>query len=100
MPDEKQPLASEMIREGRDHIKTLRVTVIFQWVLIVALIIGLIGTNVYHIYQWSQCDTVVVDSGDGDGNANYIQGDNTGGVYNNGTGSSETQEEWQQGDSN
>ena len=49
---------------------------------IILLVIALAGTNLYHIHQWSQFDTIVVDSGDGEGNANYIQGDNTGGIYN------------------
>lgn len=89
MSDEKMPLASEMIQEGRAHIRSLWKIIVFQWVLVVALILALVGTSVYHIYQWSQYDTVVVDSGDGEGNANYIQGDNTGGVF-NGTGSSQT----------
>ena len=50
-------------------------------------------TNLYHIYQWSQFDTYVVDSGDG-GNANLVQGDNTGGIF-NGTDSSESPEKGQ-----
>ena len=92
MQNEKQPLASEMIQESREHIKSIWNIVVFQWVLIVALICALIGTNVYHIYQWSQFDTVVVD---GEENANYVQGDNAGGIF-NGADSGQTQEERQE----
>ena len=52
------------------------------------------ATNLYHIHQWSQFETIVVDSGEGDGNANYVQGDNTGGIF-NGQGYRETEEEGQ-----
>lgn len=62
-----------------------------MWVIAI-LIALLAATNVYHIYQWSQFETVVVDSGEGSGNANYVQGDNTGGIY-NGEGNSQAQEE-------
>lgn len=66
--------------------------------IVVALIVALAATNLYHIHQWSQFDTVVVDSGGGGGNANYVQGDNTGGI-NNGTGSSASPEgQQEQGD--
>ena len=44
------------------------------------LVIALAGTNIYHIHKWSLFDTVVVDSDQGP--ANYVQGDNTGGIYN------------------
>ena len=46
------------------------------------------------IHQWSQFDTYVVDSGEG-GNANLVQGDNTGGIY-NGTDSGASAQEDQQ----
>lgn len=55
-----------------------------DWKKVVALVV----TNLYHIHQWSQFDTFVVDTSGGDGNANLIQGDNTGGVF-NGTDRSE-----------
>lgn len=79
-------LASELLSELKRIIKR-------QWLLIVALIALLAATNIYHIYQWSQFDTVVVDSQDG-GNANYIGQD--GDVYNYGEGDSTAEEENQQ----
>ncbi len=61
-----------------------------QWALIVILITLLAATNIYHIYEWSQFDTIVVDSKDG-GNASYIGND--GDVNNYGAGySTETEE--------
>lgn len=86
--DEKNTLASEVLG-------MLKGQLLFYKVLVVVLLAALVGTNFYHIYQWSQFDTVVVDSGDGAGNANYVQGDNAGGIF-NGTGSSETPEERQE----
>lgn len=86
--DEKSTLASEVLG-------MLKGQLLFYKVLVVVLFAALVGTNIYHIYQWSQFDTVVVDSGDGAGNANYVQGDNAGGIF-NGTGSSETPEERQE----
>lgn len=71
-----------------------------RWLLWAVTLGGLLlaATNIYHIHQWSQFDTVVVDSGEGSGNANYVQGDNTGGIY-NGEGYGPAQEEGQvQGD--
>lgn len=93
--DAKQPLASEMIHESQEHRKSLWCIIRFQWILIAVMLLLLAGTNIYHVYQWSQFDTVVVDSGEGTGNANYVQGDNAGGIF-NGTGSSETPEERQE----
>ena len=93
MGEKNEPLASEMYEDLKkaNHFKERVIT----WLLgvIVLLVIALVGTNIYHIYQWSQFDTVVVDSQDG-GNANYVQGDNTGGIY-NGEGYSAPQEEGQ-----
>lgn len=85
--DEKNTLASEVLG-------MLKGQLLFYKVLVVVLLAALVGTNFYHIYQWSQFDTVVVDSGDGTGNANYVHGDNAGGIF-NGTGSSETPEGWE-----
>lgn len=79
-------LATELLSELKRTIK-------LQWTLIVILIVLLAGTNIYHIYEWSQFDTVVVDSKDG-GNASYIGND--GDVNNYGTGySAETQADQQ-----
>jgi len=72
---EQEPLASEIYKD-------LKGTILFLKILVTVLLVALIGTNIYHIYQWSQFETVVVDSGEGSGNANYVQGDNTGGIFN------------------
>lgn len=89
--------------ENRDNVKEkedtgiamellgeLKNTIRKQWIMIVILIVLLAGTNIYHIYQWSQFDTVVVDSGDG-GNAGYVGND--GDVNNYGEGSGTQKEE-------
>lgn len=80
---EYKGIATELLRELKNTIRK-------QWILIVVLIILLSGTNIYHIYQWSQFDTIVVDSGSG-GNANYIGND--GDVNNYGEGSSSQEKE-------
>ena len=84
-PKNTEPLASEMYADLKRHT-------LFLKILVGVLIAALIGTNVYHIYQWSQFETVVVDSGEG--NANYVKGDNQGGIY-NGEGNSKMPEERQ-----
>ena len=60
----------------------LKKIIFFQWVLIAVLFIAVVGLCVYHDYQWSQFDSVVVDS-DGGGYANYVGND--GDVNNYGT---------------
>lgn len=82
-----EPLATEIYKDLKGTIKFLKI-------LVAVLVAALALTNVYHIYQWSQFETVVVDSGEGDGNANYVNGDNTGGIY-NGEGSGPQEEEGQ-----
>lgn len=82
---EDEGIAMELLGELKNTIRK-------QWILIVILIVLLAGTNIYRIYQWSQFDTVVVDSGDG-GNAGYIGND--GDVNNYGEGSSPQKEEGQ-----
>ncbi len=77
------PLASEMFQELKTRNKFLQI-------LIYILVFALIATNVFHIYQWSQFDTVVVDSTDG--HANYIQGENSGGIYNGTDSGTQTEE--------
>ncbi len=79
---EEKGLAMEMLGE-------LKNTITAQWILIVILIVLLAGTNIYHVWQWSQFDTVVVDSGQG-GNAGYVGND---GDVNNYGESSGTQKE-------
>lgn len=91
------PLASEMYEDLKRANRFKEKLIYILMIVIGVLVIALAGTNMYHIYEWSQFDTVVVDSGEG-GNANYVQGDNTGGIY-NGEGYSTAQEGWQiQGD--
>lgn len=101
--DEKNlpPLASEMysdLKKTNQFLRRLLVGVIIGALVVILILIGVIcAQHFYHIYQWSQFDTIVVDSGDG-GNANLVQGDNTGGIY-NGTNSSENPQDGQvQGD--
>lgn len=90
------PLASEMYEDLKRANQFKEKLIITLLCVIGVLVIALAGTNIYHIYQWSQFDTVVVDSGEGDGNANYVQGDNTGGIF-NGEGYGQAQEGEQQG---
>ena len=75
------PLASEMYEDLKETNKFLRKLLIGAFIVIAILVASLTATNLYHIHQWSQFDTYVVDSGDG-GNANLVQGDNTGGIFN------------------
>lgn len=89
------PLASEMYADLKETNMFLRKLLIGAFAAIAILVIALAVTNIYHIHQWSQFDTYVVDSGDG-GNANLVQGDNTGGIY-NGTDSGAGAQENQQG---
>lgn len=76
------PLASEMYADLKAANKFKEKLIIILLCVIGVLVIALAATNIYHIYQWSQFDTIVVDSGDGSGNANLVQGDNTGGIFN------------------
>lgn len=85
MNEKLAPLASEMYEDLKDTNRFLRRLLIAAFVVIGVLVVALAGTNIYHIHQWSQFDTIVVDS-DGSGNANYVQGDNTGGIYNGESG--------------
>lgn len=85
------PLATEMYQDLKNTNQFLRKVLIASFIVIGILVACLAGTNVYHIYKWSQFDTYVVDSGDG-GNANLVQGDNTGGIF-NGTDSSQSSQE-------
>lgn len=82
MDEEKIPLASEMYEELKQATKFREKLIYILLVVIGVLVVALAATNIYHIHQWSQFETVVVDSGEGSGNANYVQGDNTGGIYN------------------
>ena len=87
------PLASEMYSDLKRANRFKEKLIYSLLGVIGVLIIALAATNFYHVYQWSQFDTIVIDSGDG-GNANLVQGDNTGGIY-NGADSSESPEKGQ-----
>ena len=80
--EDKNTLASEVFEMLKEQLKFFKILVAF-------LVLLLAATNIYHIRQWSQFDTVTVDSGDG--YANYVQGDNTGGVFNGTNQSADTQ---------
>ena len=88
------PLASEMYEDLKRANKFKEKLIYILLGTIGVLVIALAATNIYHIHQWSQFDTYVVDSGDG-GNANLVQGDNTGGIF-NGTDSSESPQKGQE----
>jgi hypothetical protein len=82
-------LAMELLRELKEQNKISdKHNIRLVWI-IVGVILCLVGLSVYHEYQWSQYDKVVVDSKDG-GNANYIGRD--GDVHNGESSSDETQE--------
>lgn len=90
--DTPESLASEMYRElKRANVFKERIIIVLSCI-IAALVCGIIGLSCYHIYMWSQFDTVVVDTGDGGGYANYVQGDNQGGIFNNGESSGQEAE--------
>lgn len=92
-----ETLATEMYRELKKANQFKNKLIIWLCAIIAVLVVAMAGLSVYHIYMWSQFDTVVVDTGDG-GNANYVQGDNQGGIF-NGEGYSQAQEDGQeQGD--
>ena len=89
--EDKNTLASEILEMLKGQLK-------FYKILVAFLVFLLAATNVYHIRQWSRFDTVTVDSGDG--YANYIGGENTGGVYNGTDQSTETQGRQIEGNTN
>lgn len=94
-----ESLASEMYRELKRANQFKENVIIWLCVIIIALVAGMGIQAWYHIHMWSQFDTVVVDTGEGGGNANYVQGDNQGGIYNNGESSGQEEEKGQeQGD--
>lgn len=76
-----EPLASEIYKDLKVEIRFKNKLIFVLIGIIVGLALALTITNVYHIHQWSQFDTYVVDSGDS-GNSNLVQGDNGGGIYN------------------
>lgn len=80
--DEKTPLASEMYEDLKKATKFREKLIYILLIVIGVLVVSLAATNIYHIYQWSQFDTIVVDSGEGSGNANLVQGDVGGDILN------------------
>lgn len=89
--EDKNTLASEVFEMLKEQLKFFKILVAF-------LVLLLAATNIYHIRQWSQFDSVTVDSGDG--YANYVQGDNTGGVFNGTDQGADTQGRQIEGDAN
>lgn len=87
--DERTPLASEMYEDLKKATKFREKLIYILLAVIGVLVVALAATNLYHIYQWSQFDTIVVDSGEGSGNANLVQGD-VGGDILNGTNRGES----------
>lgn len=87
--DEKNTLASEILEMLKGQLK-------FYKILVALLVALLAATNIFHIWQWSQFDTIAVESGDG--YANYVQGDNTGGVFNGTDQGADTQGRQIEGD--
>ena len=96
--DEKTPLASEMYEDLKKATKFREKLIYILLGVIAVLVVALAGTNIYHIYQWSQFDTIVVDSGDGSGNANLVQGDVGGDILNGTDSGQSTQDGKPQGD--
>ena len=86
-----EPFASEMYRDLKKQSD--RKDIVIKWLCIIIALLALAtgAMGIYHIYMWSKFDTVYVGS-TGEGHANYINGDNTGGVY-NGIRDSEAPEE-------
>lgn len=79
---ENMPFASELLSDKGKNEKRLCKAVVVEFIVIVCLIAVIIGISIYHDYKWSLTETVVVDSGEGEGNATYVTGENSGGVYN------------------
>lgn len=89
--EDKNTLASEVLEMLKGQLK-------FYKILVALLVFLLAATNIFHIWQWSQFDTIAVESGDG--YANYVQGDNTGGVFNGTDQGADTQGRQIEGDTN
>ena len=77
-----EPLASEMYEDLKKATRFREKIIYILLIVIGVLVIALAATNIYHIHQWSQFDTIVVDSGEGNGNANLVQGDVGGDILN------------------
>ena len=82
-------LAMELLRELKEQNKIAEKHNLRLFIIIIVLIVFLVGLSAYHEYQWSQFETISVDTKAG-GNASYIGGN---GDVNNGEDSStQTQE--------
>ena len=77
-----EPLASEMYEDLKKATRFREKIIYILLIVVGVLVIALAATNIYHIHQWSQFDTIVVDSGEGNGNANLVQGDVGGDILN------------------
>ena len=86
-----EPLASEMYKDLQKHDKFKGKVILWLVIALMLSVLGNIGQSIYHDWKWSQYETIYVDSGDG-GNANYVGGENTGGIYNGEGYSTQTQE--------
>ena len=75
MNEKNEILAGDVLSLLKSQLKVMKA-------LVLVLILLLAATNIYHVWQWSQFDTAAVENGDNGGYANYVAGDNTGGVYN------------------
>lgn len=84
-----EPLASEIYQDLKKELK-------WKNIIIMVLIALLALTGLYHDWKWSQYETVTLDSGEG-GYANYVGGENAGGIFNGEGYSSEAQEGQGQG---
>jgi len=56
--EDKNTLASEVLEMLKGQLK-------FYKILVAQLVFLLAATNIFHIWQWSQFDTIAVESGDG-----------------------------------
>lgn len=80
--DEKNiPLASEMYEDLKRANRFKEKLIYILLGVIFILIIAMVAQSVYHEHKWSEFETYYVDGGEG-GNATYVGGDNTGGVFN------------------
>lgn len=87
-----EPLASEMYEDLKKATRFREKIIYILLIVIGVLVIALAATNIYHIHQWSQFDTIVVDSGEGNGNANLVQGDVGGDILNGENRGEDTQD--------
>ena len=87
-----EPLASEMYEDLKKATRFREKIIYILLIVVGALVIALMATNIYHIHQWSQFDTIVVDSGEGNGNANLVQGDVGGDILNGENRGEDTQD--------